>query len=245
MIKLENVHSFYGTSHILHGIDLSIEEGEVVTLLGRNGAGKTTTIKTIMGLLTPKQGRIIFRGEVISGQKPFQIARKGIAYVPEERAIFIHLSLVENLEIAQVGMGNNLKGIWTAEKIFEKFPRLAERKTHRGANLSGGEQQMLAIARALMSEPDLLLLDEPSEGLAPLIVEELQKIIQEIVEQGITILLVEQNLDMCTAIARRHYVMDQGQIVYCGTNEEFIANEEVKNRYLTLSSVERTLEAEE
>ena len=245
MIKLENVHSFYGTSHILHGIDLSIEEGEVVTLLGRNGAGKTTTIRTIMGLLTPKQGRIIFRGEVISGHKPFQIARKGIAYVPEERSIFIHLSLVENLEIAQVGMGNNLKGIWTVERIFEKFPRLAERKTHRGANLSGGEQQMLAIARALMSEPDLLLLDEPSQGLAPLIVEELQKITQEIVEQGVTVLLVEQNLDMCTALARRHYVMDQGQIVYCGTNEEFIANEEVKNRYLTLSSVERTLEAEE
>ena len=245
MIKLENVHSFYGTSHILHGIDLSIEEGEVVTLLGRNGAGKTTTIRTIMGLLTPKQGRIIFRGEVISGHKPFQIARKGIAYVPEERAIFVHLSLVENLEIAQVGMGNNLKGIWTVERVFEKFPRLAERKTHRGANLSGGEQQMLAIARALMSEPDLLLLDEPSEGLAPLIVEELQKITQEIVEEGITVLLVEQNLDMCTALARRHYIMDQGQIVYCGTNEEFIANEEVKNRYLTLSSVERTLEAEE
>lgn len=245
MIKLENVHSFYGTSHILHGIDLSIEEGEVVTLLGRNGAGKTTTMRTIMGLLTPKQGRIIFRGEVISGHKPFQIARKGIAYVPEERAIFVHLSLVENLEIAQVGIGNNLKGIWTVERVFEKFPRLAERKTHRGANLSGGEQQMLAIARALMSEPDLLLLDEPSEGLAPLIVEELQKITQEIVEEGITVLLVEQNLDVCTALARRHYVMDQGQIVYCGTNEEFIANEEVKNRYLTLSSVERTLEAEE
>ena len=217
----------------------------MVTLLGRNGAGKTTTIRTIMGLLTPKQGRIIFRGEVISGHKPFQIARKGIAYVPEERAIFIHLSLVENLEIAQVGMGNNLRGTWTVERVFEKFPRLAERKTHRGANLSGGEQQMLSIARALMSEPDLLLLDEPSEGLAPLIVEELQKITQEIVEEGITVLLVEQNLDMCTALARRHYVMDQGQIVYCGTNEEFIANEEVKNRYLTLSSVERTLEAEE
>lgn len=245
MIKLENVHSYYGTSHILHGIDLSIEEGEVVTLLGRNGAGKTTTMRTIMGLLTPKQGQIIFRGEVISEHKPFQIARKGIAYVPEDRAIFVHLSLVENLEIAQVGMGNNLKGTWTVERIFEKFPKLAERKTTRGANLSGGEQQMLAIARALMSEPDLLLLDEPSEGLAPLIVEELQKITREIVEEGITVLLVEQNLDMCTALASRHYVMDQGQIVYCGTNEEFIANEEIKNRYLTLSSVERTLEAEE
>ncbi len=245
MMKLENVHSYYRTSHILHGIDLSIEEGEVVTLLGRNGAGKTTTIRTIMGLLTPKQGQIIFRGEVISGHKPFQIARKGIAYVPEERAIFVHLSVVENLKIAQVGMHNNLKGTWTVERIFEKFPRLAERKTHRGANLSGGEQQMLAIARALMSEPALLLMDEASEGLAPIIVEQLQKITREIVAEGITVLLVEQNLDMCTALANRHYVMDQGRIVYCGTNEEFIANEEVRDRYLTLSSVERTLEAEE
>ena len=244
MIKLENVHSFYGTSHILQGMDLFIEEGELVTLLGRNGAGKTTTIKTIMGLLTPKEGQITFRGEVISMLKPFQIARKGIAYVPEERAIFANLSLIENLEIAQVGMGNSLKGNWSLARIFEKFPKLAARRTHRGANLSGGEQQMLAIARALMSEPELLLLDEPAEGLAPIIVQELKKIIQEILEEGMTILLVEQNLDMCTALARRHYVMDQGRIVYHGTNEEFIENEEVKNRYLTLSSIEKAVEAE-
>ena len=245
MLKLEGVHSYYGTSHILHGIDLSIEQGETVTLLGRNGAGKTTTMRTIMGLLTPKKGQVIFRGEVISGRKPFQIARKGIAYVPEERAIFAHLSLVENLEIARVGMGDHLRGTWTIEKVFEKFPRLADRKKHRGANLSGGEQQMLAIARALMSNPALLLLDEPSEGLAPIIVEQLQKTTCEIVAEGITVLLVEQNLDMCMTLAKRHYVMDQGRIVYCGTNEEFMRNEEVRNRYLTLSAVERTLEAEE
>jgi branched-chain amino acid transport system ATP-binding protein len=244
MIKLENVHSFYGTSHILQGIDLFIEEGELVSLLGRNGAGKTTTIKTIMGLLTPKEGQITFRGEVISMLKPFQIARKGIAYVPEERAIFAHLSLIENLEIAQMGMGNSLKGTWSLARIFDKFPKLAARRTHRGADLSGGEQQMLAIARALMSEPELLLLDEPSEGLAPIIVQELKKITQEILEEGMTILLVEQNLDMCTALARRHYVLDQGRIVYHGTNEEFIENEEIKNRYLTLSSIEKELEAE-
>lgn len=244
MIKLENVHSFYGTSHILQGVDLFIEEGELVSLLGRNGAGKTTTIKTIMGLLTPKEGQITFRGEVISMLKPFQIARKGIAYVPEERAIFAHLSLIENLEIAQMGMGNSLKGTWSLARIFDKFPKLAARRTHRGGDLSGGEQQMLAIARALMSEPELLLLDEPSEGLAPIIVQELKKISQEILEEGMTILLVEQNLDMCTALARRHYVLDQGRIVYHGTNEEFIENEEIKNRYLTLSSIEKTLEAE-
>ena len=244
MIKLENVHSFYGTSHILQGMDLFIEEGELVSLLGRNGAGKTTTIKTIMGLLTPKEGQITFRGEVISMLKPFQIARKGIAYVPEERAIFAHLSLIENLEIAQMGMGNSLKGTWSLARIFDKFPKLAARRTHRGADLSGGEQQMLAIARALMSEPELLLLDEPSEGLAPIIVQELKKISQEILEEGMTILLVEQNLDMCTALARRHYVLDQGRIVYHGTNKEFIENEEIKNRYLTLSSIEKELEAE-
>ena len=244
MIKLENVHSFYGTSHILQGVDLFIEEGELVSLLGRNGAGKTTTIKTIMGLLTPKEGQITFRGEVISMLKPFQIARKGIAYVPEERAIFAHLSLIENLEIAQMGMGNSLKGTWSLARIFDKFPKLAARRTHRGADLSGGEQQMLAIARALMSEPELLLLDEPSEGLAPIIVQELKKISQEILEEGMTILLVEQNLDMCTALARRHYVLDQGRIVYHGTNKEFIENEEIKNRYLTLSSIEKELEAE-
>lgn len=245
MITLERVHAYYGSSHILHGIDLSIEQGETVTLLGRNGAGKTTTMRTIMGLIPPKEGNIIFRGEAISGRKPFQIARKGIAYVPEERAVFDHLSVIENLEIAQVGMGNHLRGICTVEKVFEKFPRLAERKKHRGANLSGGEQQMLAIARALMSEPVVLLLDEPSEGLAPLIVQELQKIINEIMTEGITVLLVEQNLKMCMALAKRHYVMDQGRIVYCGTNEEFMADEAVRDRYLTLSSIERTFEAEE
>jgi branched-chain amino acid transport system ATP-binding protein len=165
--------------------------------------------------------------------------------VPEERAIFVHLTLVENLEIAQIGRNKALRGHWTVERVFEKFPRLSVRRTARGGNLSGGEQQMLSIARALMSEPDLLLLDEPSEGLAPIIVEELQRITQEILKEGITILLVEQNLDMCTALAKRHYVMDQGRIVYHGTNEEFMANDEVKKRYLTLSSVERTLEAKD
>lgn len=244
MITLENVHSYYGTSHILQGIDLSVEQGEVVTLLGRNGAGKTTTLRTIMGLLTPKQGSITYRGEVISGLKPYQIARKGIAYVPEERAIFSHLTLVENLEIARVAKGKTHKGTWTVERVFEKFPRLAERRHHRGANLSGGEQQMLSIARALMNEPHLLLLDEPSEGLAPLIVQELQKITQEILQEGITVLLVEQNLAMCTALARRHYVIDQGRLVYHGNNEEFMANEEIKDRYLTLSAVEKATEEE-
>lgn len=242
MITLKNVHSYYGTSHILQGIDLSVDPGEVVTLLGRNGAGKTTTLKTIMGLLTPKQGTITYRGGIISGLKPYQIARKGIAYVPEERAIFSHLTLVENLEIARVAKGKDHRGTWTVERVFEKFPRLSERRHHRGAHLSGGEQQMLSIARALMNEPDLLLLDEPSEGLAPLIVRELGKITREILQEGITVLLVEQNLAMCTSLARRHYIIDQGRMVYHGSNEEFMTNEEIKDRYLTLSAVEQAAE---
>jgi branched-chain amino acid transport system ATP-binding protein len=241
MMRLEDVHAYYGTSHVLQGIDLYIKEGEVVTLLGRNGAGKSTTIKSIMGLVPPRQGRIIFRETVISGFKPFKIARQGIAYVPEDRVIFIHLSVMENLEIAKFGMSHRAKGKWTIDRIFRKFPRLAERRTHRGSNLSGGEQQMLSIARALMSEPDLLLLDEPSEGLAPIIVHELQEITKEIVQDGITVLLIEQNIDMCTALADRHYIIDQGRIVYHGSNQEFIHNEEIKDRYLTLSSVDRTL----
>ena len=238
MMRLENVHAHYGTSHVLHGIDLHIEEGEVVTLLGRNGAGKSTTIRSIMGLVPPRKGRIMFRGSVINGLRPFRIARQGIAYVPEDRVIFIHLSVLENLKIAKFGMPHRAKGRWTIDRVFKKFPRLAARRTHRGSNLSGGEQQMLSIARALMSEPDLILLDEPSEGLAPIIVRELQETIKEIVQDGITVLLVEQKMEICTALADRHYIMDQGQIVYHGTNEEFVHNEEIKDRYLTLSSVD-------
>ena len=238
MIELNNVHSYYATSHILQGISLSVREREVVTLLGRNGAGKTTTLKAIMGLVPVKEGGITYRGENISGLKPYQIARKGIAYVPEERAIFSYLTVLENLEIARVAKGKDYQGAWTVQRVFEKFPRLAERRHHGGGKLSGGEQQMLSIARALMNEPRLLLLDEPSEGLAPLIVEELQKITQEISGENITVLLVEQNLAMCTALANRHYIIDQGRIVYHGSNEEFVADEGIKDRYLTLSDVE-------
>jgi branched-chain amino acid transport system ATP-binding protein len=241
MLTLENVHAYYGTSHVLQGVSLKIDRGELVSLLGRNGAGKTTTIRTIMGLLTPSPGRITYQEQVISGFKPYQIARLGIGYVPEERAIFSHLTVVENLQLAALARGKrkDVKETWTLDRVFQKFQRLYERQTHRGAHLSGGEQQMLAIARALMSQPDLILLDEPSEGLAPLIVQELQKITQEILEEGYTVLLVEQNLAMCTALANRHYIIDQGRIVYQGSNEEFRRNEEVKKLYLTLSTVDQ------
>jgi branched-chain amino acid transport system ATP-binding protein len=197
-----------------------------------------------MGLVPVRQGTIRYGGQDISGLKPYQVARKGIAFVPEERAIFSYLTVVENLKIAQVAKGKNSPGNWSVERIFGKFPRLEERKALRGSSLSGGEQQMLAIARALMNEPELLLLDEPSEGLAPLIVRELQSITQEIVREGITVLLVEQNLEMCLALASRHYLMDQGQIVYHGTNQEFMANDEVKDRYLALSSLAKEFEAQ-
>jgi branched-chain amino acid transport system ATP-binding protein len=242
MMQIHNVHAYYGTSHILLGIDLQVNQGEVVTLLGRNGAGKTTTLKTIMGLVKAKEGSITYRGETITGLKPFQIARKGIAFVPEERAIFVHLTVVENLEIARMAHKKKTGGRWNLELVLDKFPGLAARRGSRGGQLSGGEQQMLAIARALMSNPDLLLLDEPSEGLAPLIVEEVQRITKEIVEEGITVLLVEQNLAMCTALASRHYVIDQGRIVYHGTNDAFVRDEEIQNRYLTLTSVEKAVQ---
>ncbi len=244
MITLENIHTYYGTSHVLQGINISIEQGEAVSLLGRNGAGKTTTLKTIMGLVRPKEGSIRYKGEEICGLKPFRIARKGIAYVPEERAIFSYLTVVENLEIARVAKGKSHQGTWTLDRVFEKFPKLAERRRHRGAKLSGGEQQMLSIARALMNKPQLLLLDEPSEGLAPIIVQELQRITQEILRENITVLLVEQNLAMCTALSTHHYIIDQGCIVYHGSNEEFMANEEIKDRYLTLSAVEQATEGD-
>jgi len=244
MIALKNIHSYYGTSHVLQGINISIEQGQAVSLLGRNGAGKTTTLKTIMGLVHPKEGSIRYKGEEICGLKPFRIARKGISYVPEERAIFSYLTVVENLEIARVAKGKDHRGTWTLDRVFAEFPKLAERRQHRGAKLSGGEQQMLSIARALMNEPQLLLLDEPSEGLAPIIVQELQRITQEILRENITVLLVEQNLAMCTALCSHHYIIDQGSIVYHGSNEEFMANEEVKDRYLTLSAVEQAMEGD-
>jgi len=241
MLEIDNIHAYYGTSHILHGISLTIDQGELVALLGRNGAGKTTTLRTVMGLVSARQGQIFYKGKLISNLKPFQVARLGIGYVPEERAIFSHLTVVENLRIgalARKRTDDGKKG-WTLEKVFERFPGLYQRRLHRGAHLSGGEQQMLAIARTLMGQPDIILLDEPSEGLAPLIVQELEKIIREILAEGYTVLLIEQNLALCAALASRNYIIDQGKIVYHGTNEEFLGNEDVQNLYLSLKAVGR------
>jgi branched-chain amino acid transport system ATP-binding protein len=231
MLSLDNIHAFYGKSHILHGVSLDVGRGEIVSLLGRNGAGKTTTLKSIVGIVPPREGHIHFEGSPIEGRPTHEIARLGIALVPEHRGIFATLSVQENLAVA-LRPGS----AWGIEDVFTHFPRLRERRNSRGGNLSGGEQQMLAIARALVNAPKLLLLDEPTEGLAPVIVDELIGIIAGIRAHGIPILLVEQNLGVCMELADRHYVLEQGRIVYSGTREEFRGAEAVRERYLTLQA---------
>ncbi|MGH7080041.1 MAG: ABC transporter ATP-binding protein, partial [Acetobacteraceae bacterium] len=212
MLSLENVHAYYGKSHILHGVALEVAPREIVCLLGRNGAGKTTTLKSITGVVPPRTGEIRFAGKQITGLPTHSIARLGIALVPDHRGIFKSLSVAENLAIAR-----RPGSVWQIADVYRHFPRLEERSESGGGTLSGGEQQMLAIARALINAPRLLLLDEPTEGLAPVIVEELVRIIADIRNIGLGILLVEQNLEVCMALADRHYVLEQGRIVWQGT----------------------------
>jgi branched-chain amino acid transport system ATP-binding protein len=226
-LELEEVHSYYGKSHILQGVTLTVGPGEVVTLLGRNGAGKTTTLKTISGLVRAAAGTIRFFGADITGARAHVSARKGLALVPENRGIFGLLSVEENLKIAA------RKGsLWTMDDVYRHFPRLKERRRNGGTQLSGGEQQMLAIARALLNGPKLLMLDEPVEGLAPVVVDEIVAQIRDIRSSGIPILLVEQNLAVCTELADRHYILELGRIVYEGRREQFIADAAVKDKYL-------------
>ncbi|RQW62144.1 ABC transporter ATP-binding protein [Vibrio viridaestus] len=228
-LNLRNVHAYYGKSHILNGISLAVEQGEITTLLGRNGAGKTTTLKTIMGIVKAKQGQILVDNTEIVGKEIFEIARNGVALVPEHRGIFGILTVEENLKIAI-----NKKSQWQLEDIYAMFPRLKERRSNGGNALSGGEQQMLAIARALLNNPKFLLLDEPTEGLAPVIVDEIVRILDEIRSAGVGILLIEQNLSVCEKLADKHYVIELGDIVYQGSSEEFITREDVKDRYLAV-----------
>jgi branched-chain amino acid transport system ATP-binding protein len=230
MLKLDNIHTFYGKSHIIQGVSLQIQQGECVSLLGRNGAGKTTTLRSIIGLNPPQEGKIFLRGQEISGKKPFEISREGIAYVPQGRRIFITLTVLENLKLA--AQKKAWKEKWTIDTIFDVFPSLAERKNHRGNELSGGEQQMLTIARSMMGNPELLLIDEPTEGLAPLIIEVVVEIIQRIKKDGTTIFLVEQNLESTYQLTDRYYILQQGLVVYHGSIEEFRKNLELKERYL-------------
>jgi branched-chain amino acid transport system ATP-binding protein len=229
MLRLEDVHTYYDNSHILKGVSFEVQQGEVATLLGRNGAGKTTTLRTIMGIAPPKQGAIIFNGVNLVGQKPHKIAELGVGFVPEERMIFPSLTVLENLSLPSKG---NKKGLWDLEKIYQYFPVLKSRSEHKGSQLSGGEQQMLAIARILTMDLKLILLDEPTEGLAPLLVREIATILEEIRKTGITILLVEQNSRFATAVADKHCILYNGRIVYEGTNEAFKADHEVQKSYL-------------
>jgi branched-chain amino acid transport system ATP-binding protein len=230
MLEVEGIHTFYGLSHILFGISLSVEPGEVVCLLGRNGAGKTTTMKSIMGVTPPKEGNIRFKGEVITGKEPYLLTRKGIGYVPDDRRIFADLTVGENLEIA---MRKTKEGEgWNKERVYEMFPALKEIEFRKGGCLSGGEQKMLAIARALMGNPEFLLLDEPTEGLAPVLVHALEGQIRKLKNVGLTVLLAEQNVRSALRLSDRGYIIDNGQIRYQGSIEEMKDNEELRERYL-------------
>ncbi len=231
MLKTEEIHTYYGDSHILQGVSINVKKREVVCLLGRNGAGKSTTIKSIIGLVPPRKGRILFQGEDVTRLSPYRKVWMGMSYVPEDRRVFSQLTVEENLEVAL--MASRRKGSWTAKEIFEVLPTLYKLRHRKAGNLSGGEQQILAIARAILANPHLLLLDEPCEGLAPVIVEELEKMILEIREQ-VTILLAEQNASFALRVSHRGYIIEKGRIKFEGTKEELTKNEEVKRRYLAL-----------
>jgi branched-chain amino acid transport system ATP-binding protein len=233
LLELASVNTFYGRSHILFDVSLSVEKGEVVSLLGRNGAGKSTTFRSIIGLTPPQTGEVIFKGERISGMRAFRICRKGVGFVPEDRRCFPDLTVRENLEVA-VRREKQTSSPWTVEKVYSLFPRLQEREKNLGSQLSGGEQQMLTIARTLMTNPDLLLLDEPSEGLAPLIVALLAEMILKIRAEGVTVLLAEQNLHFCAKVADRGYVIDKGSVKYEGKMSDLLGNEEIKEKYLAV-----------
>ncbi len=232
MLRIEDVHTYYGDSHILQGISLEVKEGEVVALLGRNGAGKTTTFRTIMQLVPPKSGAIFFQDTKINGLKPHEVTRLGIGFVPEDRRIFPTLTVIENLEVAE-GFNAKREGRWTIERIFEYFPLLYKLRKRAGGNLSGGEQQLLAIARTLMGNPLILLLDEPCEGLAPIIVESLEKLIMEL-KGEVTILLAEQNAPFALKVSERGYILEKGQIKYHATTSDLKSNKEIQERYLSV-----------
>ena len=232
LLALEDVHAFYGEAHILQGISLTVHAGEVVTLIGRNGAGKTTTLRSIMGIAGPKRGRVRFRDEDISRLPTHEIARRGIAYVPEERRVLPNLTVLENLRLGMLGGPPHRDGTDALEEVFGYFPRLRERIAHRGRFLSGGEQQMLAVARGLVAAPALMLVDEPTEGLAPLLVRTLVDVLADINRRGTAILLVEQALEVALALSHRLYVIDQGRIRFEGTSAELRRDPAIGQRFL-------------
>jgi branched-chain amino acid transport system ATP-binding protein len=235
LLEVHDLNTFYGTSHVLQGISLNVSQGELVALLGRNGMGKSTTLKSIMGLVKPKTGSVLFKGKDIFGYPPYKVARAGIGYVPEERRIFPTLPVQDNLAMGikggKIKEGGN-KNVWTVQRIFDHFPVLEKRRTQKGALLSGGEQQMLTIARTLMGNPELLLVDEPTEGLAPLMVKEVRDVLKEINTAGVSILLVEHNLKVAMSLAARLYLMGKAHVGFSGTVEDLEAQPEIRAKYL-------------
>ena len=226
-LEVDAIHTYYGESHVLHGISLRVDPGEVLAILGRNGMGKTTLIRSIVGFTPPREGHVRYKGVDITRRPPFRMVDMGMALVPQGRRVFPSHTVRENLEVARHGQGR-----WSLEQVYVLFPRLRERAANRANKLSGGEQQMLAIGRALMSNPELLLLDEPTEGLAPLLVREVGRVIAELKRGGLSILLVEQNLGLAISVADRVHVLSRGQIVHAGTPGELMRDEDVKTRYL-------------
>jgi branched-chain amino acid transport system ATP-binding protein len=234
MLELKEIHTYYGLSHVIQGVSLTVEKGEIITLIGRNGAGKTTTLKSIIGLTPPRAGTITFQGEDITHLPTHLIAQRGIAFVPEERRVIPNLTVAENLKIGMLKNKDKSKNAKLLERTFAYFPRLQERLTQKGGSLSGGEQQMLTMARGLVSDPAIMLIDEPTEGLMPLLVNQIAIILQEMNKDGVTILLVEQNVEMALSISTRGYVIDQGVIQFTGPAKELQQNREIQQRYLAV-----------
>ena len=232
VLTVEDIYTAYGLSQVLFGVSLEVAAGECVCLLGRNGVGKTTTMRSIMGLTPPRRGRVIWKGKDVAGREPYQIADLGIGFVPEDRRIFSDLTVWENLDVAARRRDGG--SAWTLDRVFDLFPKLRELVDRQGGFLSGGEQQMLTIARTLMGNPDLLLLDEPSEGLAPIVVDHLKEQIGRLKREGLTILLAEQNVDFCLDLADRVYVLEKGHIRYQGTVQAFREDESIRAQYLAL-----------
>jgi branched-chain amino acid transport system ATP-binding protein len=234
LLELRHVETYYGDSHILFDLSLDVNRGEVVCLLGRNGAGKTTTIRSIMGLTPARSGVIRFRDRDVAGLAPYRIARLGLGFVPEDRRVFPNLTVHENLEVARKTWGDTVTPSWTADRVFELFPILRERRHQAGGTLSGGQQQMLTIARTLMGDPEILLLDEPSEGLAPLVVETLREQLLRLKGSGLTLVLAEQNVRFVSELGDRAYILEKGAVRYQGTMTEFLANDEARQAYLAV-----------
>ena len=229
MLEVKNLHAYYGRSHILQGVDLYVGQGEIVSLLGRNGVGRSTTCKAIMGLVPP-QGSILYKSDEITGLKPHVIARKGIGFVPEDRWIFPSLTVLQNLQLG--AKSTKKEGRWTVDDVFELFPTLGKRTNVNGGLISGGEQQMLTICRTLMGDPDFIMIDEPTEGLAPMLVGQVGRLIEEIAQRGVSVLLVEQKLSIALKISQRLYIMGHGKIVFEGTPDDLKADESIKKEWL-------------